>query len=193
MWTQGRKSYESKSLCPERSAVFWPLEVLQRQKRNRWVAFPWCCCTVDSGRAYLSLKVKAAVSSVFSWPLLCAFMRSSTSCSREMHLDFSSNGSYFQSGISFLWAGTIPWILINYDVRLGISQVALGTSINRFKQSEQRCFGRQRMPAQHCFHSRDTSKWFYCLLHLRCRLYIVAWRLKTLRNFAYHSFGNLHT
>ena len=35
--------------------------------------------------------------------------------------------------------------------------------------------GRQRRPSQHCFYSRDTSKWFYCLLHLRFRLYIVAW------------------
>ena len=41
---------------------------------------------LHNGRVCLSREVKAAVSSAFSWPLLCASTRSLTSCSREMHL-----------------------------------------------------------------------------------------------------------
>ena len=44
---------------------------------------------------------------------------------------FSSNGSHFQSGINFLCAGTIALIFINYNVQLVLSQVPLGSVINR--------------------------------------------------------------
>ena len=41
------------------------------------------------------------------------------------------NGSHFQSGINFLCAGTIALIFINYNVQLVLSQVPLGSLINR--------------------------------------------------------------
>ena len=46
-------------------------------------------------------------------------------------VDFSSNGSYFQSVINFLRAGRMAGIFINYNVQLGVSRVTLGSLINK--------------------------------------------------------------
>ena len=47
------------------------------------------------------------------------------------HSQYSLEHCHFQSGINFLCAGTIALIFINYNVQLVLSQVPLGSLINR--------------------------------------------------------------